>query len=246
MQREQFLAHAELEDRHWWFTGRRVILRRVVAAIAPPGPHAALLDVGCGTGGNAAAFADDYAVLAIDPSADALAFARARFPAVEFLEGADPVAGRDHLAAGGVLLMTDVLEHVVDDQALLARAIDAVPAGGHLVLTVPADPALWSRHDEEFGHHRRYLADTFRALWRDAPANERLLSPFNARLFPLVAAARRLAPRLGNNLRIPAGPANRLFARIFGGEAAALVGAIDRNRPPYRRGVSLLAVLQKR
>jgi len=245
MQREQFLAHAELEDRHWWFTGRRVILRRVVAAIVPPGPHAALLDVGCGTGGNAAAFAGDYTVLALDPSADALSLARARFPAVHFVETADPVAGRDHLAAGGVLLMTDVLEHVVDDHALLARAIDAVPAGGHLVLTVPADPALWSQHDVEFGHHRRYLPESFRALWGDAPVSERLLTPFNARLFPIIAATRRLAPRLGNNLRIPAGPANRLLARIFGGEAASLVGAIDRDTPPYRRGVSLLAVLRK-
>ena len=154
--------------------------------------------------------------------------------------------GRDHLAAGGVLLMTDVLEHVADDHALLARAIEAVPVGGHLVLTVPAEPALWSRHDVEFGHHRRYLPDTFRALWRGAPVDERLLTPFNARLYPLVAAARRLAPRLGNNLRIPSGPANRLFARIFSGEAESLVGAIDRVTPPYRRGVSLIAVLRKR
>ena len=125
------------------------------------------------------------------------------------------------------------------------RAIADVPSGGHLILTVPADQALWSRHDIDFGHYRRYDADNFSALWRTAPVEQRLLSPFNARLRPVIAGIRRLAPNAGNNLRISSGPMSRVLHHVFAGEAPALVRGIDRGVAPFRRGVSLAAVLRK-
>jgi SAM-dependent methyltransferase len=245
MQHAEFAAHAKLEERHWWFTARREILRHLLHTVAPAHDSPALLDIGCGTGGNIAAFANEYRAMGLDPSADAIAFARARYPGVSFVQTSDPEQGRAHLADGGAVLLTDVLEHVEDDRSLLAQAINVLPRGGHLVLTVPADPALWSRHDTDFGHFRRYRLDDFRALWRDAPVRQRLLSPFNARLYPMIAMIRRIAPNTGNNLHVPAGPLNRLLHGIFAGEARALVTAIDRDVPPFHRGVSLVAVLRK-
>jgi SAM-dependent methyltransferase len=246
MQHEQFIAHAELEDRHWWFTGRRAILRALLHAVAEPGLGIPVADIGCGTGGNTAAFADEYNVLGLDPSADAIALARSRFPAVRFLETGSPESARAHLGRGGVVLMTDVLEHVADDRDLLAGAIDVVPAGSHLILTVPRDPALWSRHDVQFGHYRRYLTDDFRALWRDASVDERLLTPFNARLWPVIAGVRRFTRDSGSDLQIPVGPLNAVLHAIFTGEAKRVVQAIDRGTPVFSRGVSLAAVLRKR
>jgi SAM-dependent methyltransferase len=247
MQREQFVAHAALEDRHWWFTGRREILRALLHAVAPTDQGIPVLDIGCGTGGNAAAFAGEYDVMGIDPSTDGIAFARARFPAVRFEETAEPEAGRAHLArrGNGVVLLTDVLEHVADDHGLLAQAIAVVPSGGHLILTVPADPALWSRHDTDFGHFRRYQLADFRQLWHGAAVQQRLLSPFNARLRPVIAAIRRFAPNGGNNLNVPVGSLNGVLRRTFAGEAGALVHALDTGAAPFRRGVSLVSVLRK-
>lgn len=247
MRREEFVAHAELENRHWWFTGRREILRALLHAVAAPAHGVPLLDIGCGTGGNAAAFAGEYDVMGIDPSADGIAFARARFPEVQFAETSDPEAGRAHLArdARSIVLLTDVLEHVADDRQLLHQAIAIVPADGHLIITVPADPSLWSRHDTDFGHFRRYQMDDFRDLWRDEPVRQRLLSPFNARLRPMIAAIRRWTPDRGNNLNVSTGPLNRMLHWTFAGEARALVAAMDTGRSPYRRGVSLVAVLRK-
>jgi SAM-dependent methyltransferase len=245
VQREQFVAHAQLEDRHWWFTARREILRALLHAVAPARRGAALVDIGCGTGGNSAAFAGEYDVLGLDPSADAIALARSRFPDVEFIESADPGVARTRLATGGAVLMTDVLEHVADDRALLRDAIAITPPGSHLVLTVPCDPALWSRHDTQFGHFRRYQPADFRALWRDAPVETRLLTPFNARLRPVIAAIRRFTRDGGSDLHIPSGPLNHVLHRVFAGEAAAMVNAIDRDSPPFRRGVSLAAILRR-
>lgn len=246
MQREQFEAHAALEDRHWWFTARREILRQLLHAIAPPHQRVVLVDLGCGTGGNAAAFAREYRVLGLDPSPDAIALARRRFPDVAFLQSDDPGRGAEHLAPGGVLLMTDVLEHVADDAGLLARAVAVVPSGGHLLLTVPADPRLWSRHDTQFGHFRRYRIEEFRALWRTLPVTERLLSPYNARLRPIIAAIRRFTRDGGSDLAIPTPGLNAALHRVFAGEARALVRAVDTGRPPFRRGVSIAAILRKK
>jgi len=247
MQREQFAAHAALEDRHWWFTGRREILRALLHAIAPPHQGIPILDIGCGTGGNSAAFAGEYDVMGTDPSTEGIAFARARFPAVRFEETSDPEAGRVHLAkrGSGVVLLTDVLEHVANDHELLAQAIAVLPPGGHLVLTVPADPTLWSKHDTDFGHFRRYQLADFRQLWQGAPVVQRLLSPFNARLRPVIAAIRRFAPNGGNNLNVPVGPLNGVLHATFAGEARALVAALDAGTMPFARGVSLVAVLRK-
>jgi SAM-dependent methyltransferase len=249
VERELFEAHARVEQHHWWFTARRSILQALVHAVAPAGSGVPLADVGCGTGGNVAAFGGEYDVLGIDTSAVALALARAHHPAVRFVQSDDPMAAAEHLATGGVLLMTDVLEHVKADQDLFDRALDAVPVGANLVITVPNDPALWSSHDEIFGHSRRYTLATFRTLWRDASVEERLLSPYNSRLHGIVSMIRRVrrrhVTRPGGDLALSAGPLNGLLRTIFAGEAKALVAALDRGSAPFSRGVSLVAVLRK-
>ena len=244
-----FAQHAAVEEKHWWFTARRTILRDVLGQIGG-GAGTALLDVGCGTGGNAAAFAAaGYRVLGLDPSADAIGHARRRFPGVAFQQAQTAAVGRDHLASGGIALLADVLEHVEDDRGLLRQVVEVVPPGGSIVITVPADLALWSPHDISFGHFRRYDTRTLAALWRDVPVEVRLLSPFNARLRPMIAAIRRIrrgrpATR-GGDLEIPTGAFNSVLRSIFAGESARLLGALDTGRPAFRRGVSLIAVLRR-
>lgn len=68
-----------------------------------------------------------------------------------------------------VVLLLDVLEHLADDQATLARIIHdhAVP-GAIVIVTLPAWPQLWSSHDVALHHHRRYTAATASALVHDA------------------------------------------------------------------------------
>src|SRR5439155_22020370 len=52
------------------------------------------------------------------------------------------------------ILLCDVIEHVDDDVALLQNAGQALIPGGHLVLTVPALPQLWTAVDDASGHKR--------------------------------------------------------------------------------------------
>jgi hypothetical protein len=80
-----------------------------------------------------------------------------------------------------------------------------------------------------------------------------MLSYFNARLYPLVKLVRttnawrgRTSGVQGTDLKLPAAPINRMLHRIFVGEQTRLLqllaGQHDR---PYRRGVSLIAVLRR-
>jgi hypothetical protein len=141
-----------------------------------------------------------------------------------------------------------VLEHVADDHHLLAQAVDVLPRGGHVLITVPADPSLWSEHDRLFGHFRRYDRTTLGSTWAALPVEVRMLESFNTRLYPLIAARRRLFPEAagaGGDLDIPVGPVNGLLHRILASESHHLLAALDRPSTRHPRGVSLVAVLRR-
>jgi SAM-dependent methyltransferase len=269
MQSQQFQLHSQIEERHWWFVARRRILRELVQSVVGPnlnvrqpphpdplpggeGDRKIVVDIGCGTGANLAAFADLYRCVGIDTSAEAIELARARFSGITFVCGHAPRDVARWLTRASVVLLTDVLEHVPDDRGLLESIVSACPPGTQLLLTVPADMRLWSPHDEAFGHFRRYDLDSFAKLWDGLPLRPRLASYFNSRLYPLVRIARRVsqwrgctAGQANTDFNIPIQPVNRLLESIFAGERWCLRNAIDRDGDGYSRGVSLIAVLER-
>jgi len=57
-----------------------------------------------------------------------------------------------------LVLMLDVLEHIADDAEFLQSVADSMlKSGGRIVFSVPAHPRLFSSHDTELGHFRRYV-----------------------------------------------------------------------------------------
>lgn len=253
MQPDLFQLTAELELKHWWFTARRRILKALVRRILPPARNALVVDVGCGTGANLAALAELYTCIGIDPSETAIRLARERFPAVDFRVGSGlgdlPVSGQ----RADLFLLLDVLEHVADDFELFSEIAAEARPGARILLTVPADPSLWSVHDVSHDHYRRYQPERLRMVWQGLPVRVRMLSHFNARLYPLVRmvrlAGRWTGRQLGaqkTDLRLPPGPLNRLLEEIFAGEASRLVDLLEGRRASgYRRGVSLVAILER-
>jgi SAM-dependent methyltransferase len=252
MQDPQFALHAEMEDRHWWFVGRRAIVKRLLERVLPPRPDARVLDVGCGTGANIAALAGSYRCTGLDASPRAIELAQARFLGVDYVCEGDVSARPELLGATSAVLLMDVLEHVEDDFALLSQVLAPLQPGTHVLVTVPADPSLWTVHDESFGHWRRYDAERLRATWRGLAVEERLLSPYNARLFPVIKVVRMISRRrerpagdAGTDFSMPPPLANRWLASLFAGEGKALERGIDRAGSPHRRCASLIALLRR-
>jgi SAM-dependent methyltransferase len=109
---------------------------------------------------------------------------------VHFTCGLAPAAFGPEERDADVMLEMDVMEHVPDDFLLASSLLAALKPGGHLLITVPADAALWSAHDEAFGHCRRYDRQRLERVWRDLPVTPLLMSHAMARLYPLVRAVR--------------------------------------------------------
>ncbi|MEE8248503.1 MAG: methyltransferase domain-containing protein, partial [Alphaproteobacteria bacterium] len=179
---------AEVEARHWWGVGRRRIVDHLIAALGLPA-DATILDAGCGTGGNLAMLARHGRVLAfeLDPEARAIAAARS---GLTIEPGQLPHALPAAAQRLDLVTLLDVLEHLDDDRAALQGLFERLAPGGRVVVTVPALPALWSRHDEAHHHRRRYRKGELVARARAAGFEIDLVSYYNFWLFPALAGVR--------------------------------------------------------
>lgn len=253
MKPELFELHARAEMDHWWFVGRRRILGAVIDALLPDGPDQLIVDIGCGTGANVAAFGRTRECVGIDVSGAAIELARRRFPDHRFLVGFAPQDLGDLVERADLFLLTDVLEHVRADVELFTEVMAAAKPGALCIVTVPADPSLWSRHDVTHMHYRRYTVERLSELWRDRPIRPRVVTSINRRLLPVVRSVRTFERMLGRtlgpggtDLSLPPAPLNRMLADVLGGEASRVVGALRAGTlEPDPRGVTLLTVLER-
>src|SRR6476659_6475267 len=162
---DELRAMLSADESHWWYRGRRRILRAAIERL-PLVPGARLLDAGCGSGRTLDELARYGRVSGVDASPDAVAAARSRGHADVRLAPVEALP----FAAGAFDVVTclDVIEHTRDDRAALAELRRVTRPGGLLVATVPAYQALWSWHDEANGHYRRYDSASLRAAARAA------------------------------------------------------------------------------
>jgi malonyl-CoA O-methyltransferase len=117
-----------------------------LAAHAARFPGARVLELGCGTGRNAAHALDAGAAhyTGVDGSPGMLAVARERYPQATWIEG-DLIAGAARAGGGfDVALLCLVLEHVADVAPVLGAAARALRPGGALLI-FELHPALHER-----------------------------------------------------------------------------------------------------
>jgi len=231
-----------VEDRHFWFGVRNEIVLSIMRAVGcVPGETA--LDVGCGTGfvlrGLEAA---GLVGCGIDMHLTGLRHARRRVSGLLFQ---DTAARLPFTAQFDWVLLCDVVEHADDDVALLRQAGRAAKVDGHVLVTVPALPALWSVYDEAIGHKRRYTRATLARAMREAGLVPSVVRYFNAATVPIELFRRRLVMRrrspadvdgaLRSAVRLPPGPVNGLLRLVALAELR-----LARLRLPF--GSSLIAV----
>jgi SAM-dependent methyltransferase len=242
MDQNTYRRMAEIQGRHWWYEGRRSILRAVLGRLDLPRP-ARILEAGSGTGANLRMLAEFGDVKGFEPDdfarATALATAGVDTPR-GFLPDDVPHEGPFDLVCA-----FDVIEHVDRDAESLAALCRLTAPGGYAVFTVPAFMFLWSRHDEVNHHYRRYRLPRFRALLAGAGYEVRFISYYNFFLFPFVAAVRltRRALRLTGGEADDALPrwpfVNAAMRALFSAERHLLA----RTALPF--GVSLIAVCRR-
>ena len=195
-----------------------------------------MLDVGCGDGLFFDALARFGEVDGLEPDASLIGRSRWRDRIRIGTLGPGFCPERPY----DLVLMLDVLEHIDDDRDALASAFKALRPGGRLLMTVPALPWLWSRHDEANAHFRRYRRGGLRDVLSEAGfAVESVRYYFAWTVAPMILR-RWLAPAgrgtADYDVTIPPGPINRALAAYSRVEHA--VG----RRVPWPLGSSLLAI----
>jgi|SRR6266508_3815844 len=177
---------AALEDRHWWYRERRILLRRELRRFPIPG---IAIDIGAAGGGNTRVLRQHgWHATAIEYGADGAEVARDRGVHAMRADARHlPIAER----AIDLVVAFDVLEHIEEDHQC-AHEIDRVlKPGGHALIAVPCDMALWSAHDEAVGHVRRYTRESLEALVEKAGLTVDGLWSWNVLLRPVAAWRRR-------------------------------------------------------
>jgi SAM-dependent methyltransferase len=242
MDRDYELQTHKVEDRHWWYRGRRTVIERVVGGLRLPA-RARILDAGCGSGRNMVELARHGAVTGVELSKTSVSLARAR-GAGEVIEGSvlDMPFPADSF---DLAVSLDVIEHLDDDLGALREMRRTVAPGGALLVTVPAYQWLWSGHDEINHHHRRYTRSSLQRVAEQAGWEQVRTTYFNSLLLP-VAILLRLLDRVNTkttesslDLWVPPAPLNWLLERPLALEASLIARG---GRIPG--GLSLLAVFR--
>jgi SAM-dependent methyltransferase len=186
---EFFGALAELEAGNFWFRARNDLIVWALRRYFPD--CRTLLEVGCGTGFVLSG------IHSADPSIElsgseifsaGLAFAAARVPSAQFSQmDARHIPFRDEFDVIGAF---DVLEHIDEDESVIAQVGMALRPGGGFLVSVPQHPSLWSPQDEHAHHVRRYTARELRRKVEAAGFEVVRMTSFVSLLLPIMFASR--------------------------------------------------------
>lgn len=154
---EYFSTLAKLEENNFWFQARNELILWVLEYYFRG--FDSFMEIGCGTGFVLQDVAKKYPSSRLSGSeifTAGLEFAKSRAPHSRLVQmDATKIPYRDEFDVIGIF---DVLEHIEDDNVVIAGMFKALRPEGGLIVTVPQHPRLWSSSDEYACHVRRYTS----------------------------------------------------------------------------------------
>ena len=141
-----------------------------------------ILEVGLGHGSYQPYLSAYGTYLGVDIDHDAVRRAQARFPQAAFAQAdvtAAPLSAQIDERQFDAILCFNVLEHIEDHAAAVRALLGVLRPGGHLLIGVPAGPALFNDLDRLAGHYRRYRRRDLLALVPSDVASLHRLEYFN-------------------------------------------------------------------
>lgn len=233
-----------VEGKHWYYAGKRELVRRWLHKVGAIAPDKTLLDCGAGTGRFASEMQEHCRVLVLDDHEESLELLREQFSpeqVIALTDGGVPLPDQSVDA----ITALDVLEHVEHDAAAVEGFHRLLKPDGVALVTVPAGMALWSDWDVSLHHYRRYSRRELKGIFPDNQWEILYLNYTNILAFPVAWMLRKLrkqkpAGDTQNRMedRIPAPWLNALLRKIFVGMAFW--------RIPFPFGLSLVLVARRR
>jgi SAM-dependent methyltransferase len=215
----------ETQDSHWWFKGKRKVIERIINSLDLP-KNSRILEIGCGTGSNIKMLSNYGKIYAVelDDYARDYAIKANSCATIEkgwLPDGLSCVSGEKF----DVICMFDVLEHIEADDAAILRVKELLDENSKLIITVPAYQCLYSKHDREMGHFRRYNKKTLSGVFESNGYAILYSGYMNMFALPFMAAARffdrfvRMSGR-STGSKIPSRLLNDILYLLFALESA--------------------------
>jgi SAM-dependent methyltransferase len=215
---------ADLVHAHPWWRARARLTLALLERLGV-GTPASVLDAGCGWGTTLEALERrGYKAAGMDISRRTLEQLdrpdRSLYVADLTRDLADG-AGADGFDA---VLALDVIEHIDDDQAAVARLGRLARPGGVVIVSVPALPEFFTEFDAIQGHRRRYRPESLRAAFEGSGLNVERVFWWGQWLVPMLRRQRRRSQGVAGEsaaetyrryLRLPPWPAPLALALGF-------------------------------
>jgi len=237
---------AGMEAGHFWYRARNRLIQWAFRHYFPNAQR--FLEVGCGTGYVLSGLRERFPQMELFGSEvfpQGLRFAAERLPGVSLWQmDARHLPFREEFDVIGAF---DVLEHIEEDEAVLAQLRHGVRPGGGILLTVPQHPSLWSDTDVRAHHVRRYVADDLKAKVERAGFEVTRMTSFVSFLLPPMWLSRLLnkqnkQEKLDIDPEFQINPVlNKLFEGVMNLEVACIQQGVS-----FPAGGSLLLVAKAR
>ena len=155
MEAKEYQKMYLLEDSHWWFVGKRLMVDRVIRKFIN-GKEMEILDVGCGTGGMLKSLQKYGNAAGLDSSEKALEFCKKRKVRNLFRGSASELPFKNNIF--DLVTAFDLLYHknIKDDVQVLKELNRVLKPHGYIVITECAFDFLKSEHDLAVQARERY------------------------------------------------------------------------------------------
>ena len=178
---------------HWWWVARQRIILTLLKKYLK-GDKNVILDGGCGTGAGMFFLSKLGRVYGVDLSPRAVEFCKERGLKTVKLGDISRLPYRDNYF--DLVCLMDVIEHIEKDRLAIKEARRVLKPGGIILVTMPALPFIYSNHDKEQGHFRRYSKKELDRLFKNSGFKNLKITYFNILLSPPIIFI-RLTSKLG-------------------------------------------------
>lgn len=188
MNKEAYEFIQEQEETHWWFVGKRKVIKRLLTTYFH-GKALEGLDIGSGFG-SIIPILKEYseAIDVIEPWQEAKNVL-VQNGARNIIDISFPEETLLHEYC--FVTMFDVLEHFPNPASVLSTIYNnLLVKRGKIMITVPAYQWLWSAHDEAHHHYQRFTKKQIKILLEQNGYRLIKLSYFMTFLFPLALIQR--------------------------------------------------------